>query len=515
LRRRRALGNLPSVDNRLRIAGVVLAALLAAFFVMRGCTPETPQDSSAAPARPAFDVARPLQVAVIATRTSDGKAADVAWLEPELRRLLSAAGLTIAPVGAEPKDAYLLRVAIAPDARRAGFALVAPDQVLEREGAVDLEDSARLTLALATASELAKFLQAPRAIPDWKAALGTGDARAYDVYTHALNDVLGPNARGFTRPPLAPRGARALERLEGLSRAAPRFARARALLAVGYLSLGGEDQASLTQLAASSAERALALDPALADAQAALGLAALRSADWIAAHERLTNALELDANNAAALEGLACLLTDAGLYAAAAPLAARAVALLPRSIGASECRAYVSATEPAAAPQEAAAEIAALRLALAGQPGEAQQRLRASLRPAQYELWAQPLSRALSSGRHIPEALRAITRAASEDQIDASTEIVAGTALKQGEFVLNRLARLQRQGEYAPLRILWLPQATFLRQHPRFDDVIAAAGLTTFWQANGPPDVCKTEPTTYGCVGKEKGVATKNAKKTQ
>jgi hypothetical protein len=502
------------VDNRLRIAGVVLAALLAAFFVVRGCTPEAPQDSSVAPTRPAFDVARPLQVEVIATRTSDGKSADVAWLEPELRRLLSAAGLTIAPAGAEPKDAYLLRVAIAPDARRAGFALVAPDQVLEREGAVDLEDAARLTLAIATASRLAKLLQAPRAVPDWKTAVGTGDARAYDAYTHALNDVLGPNARGFTRPPLAPRGARALERLEGLARAEPRFARARALLAVGYLSLGGEDQASLTQLAASAAERALAVDPTLADAQAALGLAALRSADWIAAHERLTNALELDANNAAALEGLACLLTDAGLYAAAAPLAARAVALLPRSIGANECRAYVSAAEPAA-PQEGAAEIAALRLALAGQPNEAQQRLRASLRPAQFELWAQPLSRALSSRRHVPEALRAITRAASEAQIDASTEIVAGTALKQGEFVLNRLARLQRQGEYAPLRILWLPEAMFLRQHPRFDDVIAAAGLTTFWQAHGPPDVCKTEPRTYGCMGKERGVAAKNAIKNQ
>ena len=480
----------------------MLAALLAAFFVVRGCTPEPPQDSSVAPARPAFDAAKPLHVEVIATRASDGKAADVEWLEPELRRLLSAAGLVIAAHGVVSEKSYLLRVAVAPDARRASFALVAPDQVLEREQAIEIDDPTRLTLVLTTAAELARFLPL-RAVADWQVVVGAADARAYDVYTQALIDVLGPNARGFTRPPHAPARVRSLERLERLARTQPRFARARALLAVSYLSLGGEDQASLTQLAASAAERALALDPTLADAQAALGLAALRRAEWVAAYERLSNALELDANNAAALEGLACLLADAGLYEAAAPLAVRAAALLPRSIGANECRAYVSGVEGGGEGAEATAEIAALRLALAGKPVEAQQRLRTALRPGQFELWAQPLARALTSGRHVPDALRAITRAASEDQIDASTEIVSGAALKQADFVLNRLARLQRQGEYAPLRILWLPQADFLRQHSRFDDVIAASGLTTFWQTHGPPDVCKSEPRTYGCTLKQ------------
>jgi tetratricopeptide (TPR) repeat protein len=491
------------VDNRLRIAGVVLAALLAAFFVVRGCTPEPPQHSSGAPTRPAFDASKALHVEVIATRASDGKAADVEWLEPELRRLLSAAGLAIGARGVEGDEDYLLRVAVAPDARHVSFALVAPDQVLERELAVEVSDPARLTLVLTTATELAKFLPT-RAVADWKVVVGAADVRAYDVYTQALTDVLGPNARGFTRPPHAPARARSLERLERLARTEPRFARARALLAVSYLSLGGADQASLTQLAASAAERALALDPTLADAQAALGLAALRRAEWVAAYERLSNALELDANNAAALEGLACLLADAGLYEAAGPLAARALALLPRSVGANECRAYVSGVERGGHATEATAEIAALRLALAGKSAEAQQLLRSALRPAQFDLWAQPLTRALSSRRHVPDALRAITRAASEDQIDASTEIVSGAALRQADFVLNRLARLQRQGEYAPLRILWLSQASFLRQHPRFDDVIAASGLTTFWQTHGAPDVCKSEPRTYGCTIKAK-----------
>mgnify|MGYP006221321807 CR=1 FL=1 len=42
--------------------------------------------------------------------------------------------------------------------------------------------------------------------------------------------------------------------------AARKFARAWGALAAGYLSLGGEDERSLTQLAESSAEHALTLD---------------------------------------------------------------------------------------------------------------------------------------------------------------------------------------------------------------------------------------------------------------
>ena len=95
--------------------------------------------------------------------------------------------------------------------------------------------------------------------------------------------------------------ARTVERLESVLRSQPRFARARALLAVGYLSLGGEDESSLTQLAESNAEGAIAQDAKLADAEAALG----RDPE---------SALTLDQNSVPALEGLACLLADAGRY---------------------------------------------------------------------------------------------------------------------------------------------------------------------------------------------------------
>ena len=113
--------------------------------------------------------------------------------------------------------------------------------------------------------------------------------------------------------------------------------------------------------------------------------------------------------------------------------------------------------------------------------------------------WAEPLLLAAENRRHIPQALQAVTLAASEKQIDPATEILCGAALKQSEFVFNRMSRLQRQGERLPLRVLWMPQTKFLRQHARFEQVVSAAGLPAFWQEQGPPDLCTGEPKLYGC----------------
>lgn len=490
------LGNLRRVNNRLRIAGVVLAALLAAWLIVRGCTPSPQSDSSSVPARVQFDASRPLQVEVIATRAADGKRADIQWLEPELRRLLAVAGLRPAPLGVAAPDAYQLRIALSSDAKRASFALIAPDQVLEREHAAAIKDPSRLSLVQTIAAEAASFLRAPNAPQDWTAALGVKDAKAYDAFTRGAHDIIGPDARGFTRPPPSSAAqTRTVERLEALVRTQPRFARARGVLALGYLSLGGKDEPSLTQLAAATAEKTIAVDPDNADAHAALGLAALRRNEWIAARERFDSALALDADNAAALEGLACLLADSGFYAAARPYAARATAAQPRNVGANECLAYVDDERGQAAPR-----IAALKLALRGDAAGAEALLKSALTPEEFRAWARPVMRAISSPRERPAALRAVTLAASEAQIDAATEILSGAMLRQADFVLNRIARLQRDEASAPLRLLWLRDAGYLRAHPRFESVASAAGLATFWQKHGAPDVCANEPAVYGCA---------------
>ena len=78
--------------------------------------------------------------------------------------------------------------------------------------------------------------------------------------------------------------------------------------------------------------------------------------------------------------------------------------------------------------------------------------------------------------------------------IDASTEIFAGASLRQADFVLNRISRLQRQREPVPLRVLWMPETSFLRRHALFHDIVDSAGLPAYWQEYGVPDVCEVDP---------------------
>src|SRR5690606_8255859 len=204
-----------------------------------------------------------------------------------------------------------------------------------------------------------------------------------------------------------------------------------------------------------------------------------------------------DANLPIALEGLACLYVDAGHYRAALPYAQRAVNLQPRNAGANECLAYAqliaqdgSGIDDNNTSTPSATRVRALTAALARDRRNADRLLRSAIRREEYDAWARPMLQAIGNRRQVPEALRAITRGANDGLIDASTEILCGVALREPEFVFNRIARLQNDDAHAPLRVLWVPTAKFLREHARFEQTIGAAGLTAFWHGNGPPDIC-------------------------
>jgi Flp pilus assembly protein TadD len=406
---------------------------------------------------------------------------------------------------------FTLRVTINPEADGATLALVAPDDVIERQEQVQLPTDSRLATISALAQRLPQFLNAqPAGSPSWVALIGTDDAKSYDAYLTDALDLLGPGGQGLTRPGV-PQSARTVERLESLARHQPHFARARAALAIGYLSLGGQDEASLSKLAKASAERALAADEGIAEAHAALGLVHLRSGDWTAAREQFDRALALDANSAAALEGSGCLLVDAGRYTAARPLLEHAVRLQPRNTGALECLAYLDAAAavtkvkvrpdplPSEKPPSAVARVQALAAILNGDLEGARRELRESTSDEEFREWAEPLLQAATDRARVPDALQSITRAASEKRIDAATEILCGAALRRAEFVFNRMARLQRDHEPVPLRMLWMPQTAFLRRHARFEQIVSTAGLPAFWQEYGTPDTCAADPKTYGC----------------
>jgi hypothetical protein len=481
------------------VAGLVLLAALVSWPILRSCTPEAPEPVvPPPPVREEFHASKPLRLQL----QSEADHADIAWLRYELNHLLARGKMHMSGVSVDPAEpkVFTLRVTLDADGKQAKLALIAPDENVDRESSLPLPDETRLATIGAFAAALPRFLNAAHTTGDWVALIGTDDAKAYDTFLDTSLEWSGTQSAGFTQPPAAPSRARSVERLESLIRSEPKFARAWGALAAGYLSLGGEDETSLTQLAESSAEHALTLDEGIADAHAALGLAHLRRNEWVAAREQFERALTLDVQTGAALEGLACLLVDAGRYKEAASFAAQAVAVQPQNVGANECFSYTLTTTPAPTSiQSTPSPVHALEAMLAGDNGSAREIFRGALSSQDFRRWAEPLLLAADNRRHIPQALQAVTLAASEQQIDPSTEILCGTALKQADFVFNRMSRLQRQGERLPLRVLWMPQTKFLRQHSRFEQVVSAAGLPAFWQEQGVADVCSAEPQLYGC----------------
>jgi tetratricopeptide (TPR) repeat protein len=497
--------------NRWRIVGLIVLALLAGSLLVWWLKPAPPPVApTPPPAREVFHSSKPLRIEVASTRPP----AETAWLDYELRHLLNRGRMRVTPI--DETGGFALRVTLNADANGATLALLAPDGVVEREEQVQLPTESRLATISALAKRLPQFLNAqPAGSPDWVALIGTDDAKAYDAYLADALELLGPNGPGLTRPGM-PQSTRTVDGLESLTRHQPHFARARAALAIGYLSLGGQDEASLSKLAKTTAERALAADDGIAEAHAALGLVHMRSGDWTAAREQFDRALALDANSAAALEGSGCLLVDAGRYEAARPLIEHAVRLQPRNIGALECLAYLNAAaavtkvklqpDPKTAnPPSAVARVEALASILAGDVDTARGVLRESSSDEEFREWAEPLLQAATDRKRVPDALQSITRAASDRHIDASTEILCGAALRRAEFVFNRMARLQRDHEPVPLRLLWMPQTAFLRRHARFEQIVGAAGLPAFWQEYGTPDTCAAEPQTYGCKTRTTG----------
>ena len=492
--------------NRWRIVGLIVLALLAGSLLAWWLKPAPPPaPPPAAPAREVFHSSKPLRIEVASSRP-----AETAWLDYELRHLLNRGRMRVAAID-DVGDAFTLRVSLDSNAKGATLALVAPDGVIERQEQLPLPQEQRLATIAALARILPQFLGAQGGSSNWVTLIGTDDANAYDAYLADALELLGPAGQGLTRP-AASQSAAIVERLEMLARHQPHFSRARAALAIAYLSLSGKDQSSLAQLAKTSAERALAADDEIAEAHAALGLVHMRRADWTAAREQFDRALKLDANSAAALEGFGCLLADAGRYAAARPLIEHAVPLKTRNVGALECLAYLDAGagKPIAGdkPPTEVARVQALAAILANDVDTGRRVLRGATSDEDFREWAEPLLQAATDRGRVPDALKSITRAASDGRIDPATEILCGTALRRAEFVFNRMARMQRDHEPVPLRMLWMPQTAFLRRHARFEQIIGTAGLPAFWQENGPPDTCKAEPKIYGCTTRTTGKAT-------
>ena len=493
--------------NRLRLLGLLLLVALLVWFAMRALTPAPPPPPPEV-IREAFHPTDALRVEVLQLDETSNPAAGPRWLLRELRHLLMRGRMKVAPMdtsaaatGATP---FTLRITVNAAGDHAAVELVAPDAIVDKRAEIELPNESQLATMLRFADQLPEFVHAPTGSADWSTALGASDAEAYAAFLKSSDTIFDAQATGFTAPPRATRSANAqIEQLETLLRTHADFARARALLSLAYLSVGGKDEPALTKLAATAAERALTSDAELADAQAALGIVRLRRTAWTAAREYFDAALALDTSSLAALEGLGCLLMDTGHARQALATTARVIELQPGNRGARQCATYAmyaaSAQIPAASEltTETARIHAAMQL-LAGEPATAEELLRSH--NAAHDELIRAIVAASAEGGNRATALRVVTRTADEGHIDVDTEILFGAALRRPDFVFNRILRLANQNEAVPLRVLWLPQTAFLREHARFREIVSTMNLTTYWQDHGLPDVCADEPALYGCA---------------
>lgn len=438
-------------------------------------------------------------------RTNADEDDETRWLEAELRYLLTRGQVALArPQGPHDPEAgealFTLKVTATDPAAPLTLALVSPSGIEERSLTVP-PAATRLERMAAVAAVLPSLLPRGDTGVELSAFLGTTSAEAYESL--ALSEMTA--GKGELRQSQIASRDTPIDRLEVLTREYPDFARAWAELALLYLRIDGRDTASLTAIAERAAQRALALDTRLADAHAVVGIARQRRGEWLPADTSLAEALALDPAAPAALEAFSCLLVDVGRVRYAKLIAEQAVAVAPDSEQAAECLGYARlALGEAPLPEmplsnEMTANRArrprALMALLSARVEEARDLLSPAGQTADgFNVWFAEIARAVNEPGERPAALQAITRAASDGALDPATEILYGVALRQPDFVFNRLQRLKGQREAMPTRILWVKDAAFLKEHARFAAMTRVLGLDAYWKERELPDFCKEAP---------------------
>ncbi len=476
-------------------------------------TPATPATAPSSTQQLADLHARALLRVVVTRADRPADDPEVRWLESEIRYLLMRAQVALArPQGPfDPEDGtalFTLRVAAG---TRPGddftLSLLTPDEQIERTASVKPASTSRLGLLTAVAGRLPSLLPRGDTGVKLEPFLGTDNADAYETFAQA-------QMAAFDKSTIPQAGIAAsnspIDRLEMLTKRRPAFARAWAELALLYLRINGRDAASLAANAERAARKALALDAKLADAHAALGIAQQRRGEWLTADASLSQALVLDPASPWALEAFSCLLSDVGRTRYANLIGEQAVTVAPASALAGECLGYsrLAAGEsldseegqPQAGPATRPRALAAL---MNGRIDEARSLLEGgAASPAQFDSWFASVAGALREPDLRPQALRAITQAASEGTLDPVTEILFGVALRQPDFVFNRLLRLRKDGAEAPTRLLWIKEAAYLREHPRFATVAEMLGLKAYWKDREQPDVCTPDAELAICASR-------------
>lgn len=290
----------------------------------------------------------------------------------------------------------------------------------------------------------------------------------------------------------------------------PRFAEAWATLAgVQYVLPSYQSEASeaLSAQADHSAREALELIPNQPDALAVRGRLLADAGERIQAHELFERALAADPNNANTWMWKGLTLLEAGHVRAAREAFAQGQRLDPLSgihfgwLGATElihgefalAREHLERAHALGWRGPASAWL--LKLALAeGDRAAASER---------FEQWLRDDGRITADARAVHESVAA---AISDPQhLDAARQTLLDAVHRQPDYdwtVLHQFLGLTDEAIEEALRdkpasgqillmMIWSPVDQGFREHPRFAELAARAGLPDYWKAQGGPDVCR------------------------
>jgi len=162
------------------------------------------------------------------------------------------------------------------------------------------------------------------------------NAEAYDRYLKGLSAQRLPGPENMQK---------AVDHFEQSLELDPEFALSWQQLAATYSSMtiaGMLPTSEGIRLAKDAVHRALELDPTLASAHYTLGSIRMNfDRDWEGAEEAFSRTLEIDPNNAKALNGASMLATALGNHAAAVDYNARSIEVDPLNLGARHNKAFI------------------------------------------------------------------------------------------------------------------------------------------------------------------------------
>ncbi|NNF16133.1 MAG: tetratricopeptide repeat protein [Gammaproteobacteria bacterium] len=301
--------------------------------------------------------------------------------------------------------------------------------------------------------------------------------------------------------------------LEQATKLDPEFARAWSALAAAHVTLSAYDHSAVPEeqfaRAAQLAKHALTLDATLAEAYATLGDFYRNQADWQTAESNYKNALRLEPGNTTVNLWYSEFLEDVGRLQDALPYLLKAVDLDPLSPGANSNLAF---TYYALGDYKKSMERARVAGDL-GHPFGPYVVSLSALAVGDYET-AEEYLYVAQRMFDFPEEERISIAGFMEvtknpEQLDPFFEQFGQLMDEPNAVMLYvRYGRLDEAFEHIPMQrdhwansiaYLWNAQLSALRQHPRFKEIVTAAGLVEYWRRNSWPDRCRPVGEGFEC----------------